>query len=90
MVNRFDGPVVLAGDFNMTPLSARFGVLLRNTELRRAEGGMNSSWPSLLTPIGLSLDHILVGNGIESAVMQTGRRLGSDHLPIVGRFDLGR
>jgi len=88
MVARLEGPVVIAGDFNMTPLSTRFAALLRNTHLRRAAGGMNSTWPSLLTPMGLSLDHILVGKGIGSAVMRTGPRLGSDHLPLVGTFDL--
>ncbi len=90
MVNRFDGPVVVAGDFNMTPLSTRFGALLQNTRLRRAGGGLNTTWPSLLTPMGLSLDHILVGKGIGSAVMRTGPRLGSDHLPVVGTFVLGK
>ena len=88
-VKRFDGPVVLAGDFNMTPFSHRWGTLLRKSNLRRPGGGLNATWPALLTPLGLSLDHILVGNGIRRASMRTGPRLGSDHLPVVGTFDLG-
>ncbi|MBT3307132.1 MAG: hypothetical protein HN377_11715, partial [Alphaproteobacteria bacterium] len=60
LVNRFDGPVVAAGDFNMTPFSARFGGMVKKAGLRRANGGINTTWPSLLTPLGLSLDHFLV------------------------------
>ncbi len=90
MLNRSDEPVVVAGDFNMTPLSTRFGALLHDTGLRRAGGGLNTTWPSLLTPMGLSLDHILVGKGIGSAVMRTGPLLGSDHLPVIGTFDFGK
>lgn len=90
MVKQFDGPMVVVGDLNMTPFSTRFRILLQNTGLRRAEGGLNTTWPSLLTPMGLSLDHILVGKGIGSAIMRTGPRLGSDHLPVVGTFDLGK
>ena len=90
LVNRFDGLVVVAGDLNMTPLSARFETLLRKTRLRRAGGGLNTTWPSFLTPLGLSLDHLLVGKGIGSAIMRTGPRLDSDHRPIVGTFDLGK
>jgi len=90
LLNRFEGSVVVAGDFNMTPFSARFEGLLRETGLRRAEGGLNPTWPSQLTPLGLSLDHILTGNGIDPAVMHVGPRLGSDHLPLVGSFGLAK
>ena len=89
LVKRFDGLVVLAGDFNMTPFSARYGTLLGKTRLRRAEGGLNTTWPAILTPLGLSLDHVMIGKGIGNATMRTGPRLGSDHLPVVGTFDLG-
>jgi len=90
MVKQFDGPVVVAGDFNMTPFSARYGNLLRTSNLRRATGGLNTTWPALLTPFGLSFDHVLVGDGVNHASMRTGPRLGSDHLPVVGIFDLGK
>ena len=90
VVNRFDGPVVVTGDFNMTPFSARYGNLLLKSNLRRATGGLNATWPALLTPLGLSLDHVLVGEEVSHATMRTGPRLGSDHLPVVGTFDLGK
>ncbi|NQU62454.1 MAG: endonuclease/exonuclease/phosphatase family protein [Rhodospirillales bacterium] len=89
MVKKINGPVIMAGDFNMTPFSARYGALLRKSGLRRAGGGLNASWPSVLAPLGLPIDHMLVGPGIARAVMQTGPQLGSDHLPVVGNFVLG-
>ncbi len=87
-LRRFQGPVVVAGDFNMTPFSIRYGNLLRDTGLRRAGGGLNPTWPSLLAPLGLALDHVLVGRGVKNATLRSGPRLGSDHLPIVGTFSL--
>jgi len=45
---------------------------------------------ALLTLLGLSLDHVLVGEEVSHASMRTGPRLGSDHLPVVGTFDLGK
>ena len=88
VVRRFDGPVVVVGDFNMTPFSTRYETLLGKSGLQRADGGLNTTWPALITPLGLSLDHVLIGKGIRNATMRTGPRLGSDHLPIVGTFDL--
>ncbi|NQV82639.1 MAG: endonuclease/exonuclease/phosphatase family protein [Rhodospirillales bacterium] len=90
LVKRFDGPVVVAGDFNMTPFSTRFGRLLKEADLRRATGGLNTTWPSLLTPLGLGLDHFLVSSKVKRAAMRVGPRLWSDHRPIVGTFDLER
>lgn len=89
VVKRFKGPLIVVGDFNMTPFSTRYEALLRKSGLRRADGGLNTTWPALLTPLGLSLDHVLVGAGIRDAAMRTGPRLGSDHLPVVGTFNPG-
>lgn len=89
VVTRVKGAVVVAGDFNMTPFSSRFETLLRTAGLTRAGGGLNASWPASIAPFGLPLDHLLVGAGISAASMRTGPRLGSDHLPLIGAFDLG-
>ena len=80
----------IVGDFNMNPFSTRYETLLGKSGLRRADGGLNTTWPALMAPLGLSLDHVLIGKGIRNATMRTGPRLGSDHLPVVGTFDLGK
>lgn len=88
-LKRFNGPVIVTGDFNMTPFSNRFRDLLEISGLRRADGGLNATWPAILTPLALPLDHILIGQGIRNATMHTGPLLDSDHLPVIGTFDLG-
>lgn len=88
LVTKVKGPVIVAGDFNMTPFSSRFATLIKNAGLMRAGGGLNASWPALIAPYGLPLDHHLVGGGISSASMRPGPRLDSDHLPMIGTFEL--
>ena len=82
-------PLVVAGDFNMTPYSTRYGNLRRDSGLRRASGGLNTTWPALMTPLGLALDHFLVGAKVRRAAMRVGPRLWSDYRPIIGTFELG-
>lgn len=77
------GPVVVVGDFNMTPYSYRFRSLLQKSGLTRAEGGMMATWPSILTPMGLPLDHVLSSGDFASVRQRAGPRLDSDHLPII-------
>ncbi|MEM0951302.1 MAG: endonuclease/exonuclease/phosphatase family protein [Cyanobacteria bacterium P01_H01_bin.74] len=43
-------------------------------------------WPLLHQAIGLSLDHVLVGQGIEVLQRSVGERVGSDHLPVIVSF----
>lgn len=90
VVRQFSGPVIVAGDFNMTPFSTRYGNLLEETGLRRASGGLNTTWPSMITPLALALDHFLVNSTVKRAAMRVGPRLWSDHRPIIGTFDIGQ
>jgi len=90
VVRRHAGPLVVTGDFNMTPFSARYAVMLREAGLRRADGGIIASWPALLTPFGLPLDHILINAKVGDAVMQAGPRLGSDHLAMIAALGLNK
>ena len=87
-IKRFGGSVILVGDLNMTPFSARYSQMLRKSGLRRADGGLNPTWPAMLAPMALPLDHVLIGSEIRHAIMRAGPRLGSDHLPVVGVLDL--
>jgi endonuclease/exonuclease/phosphatase family metal-dependent hydrolase len=79
-------PIVVAGDFNMTPLSPAFRLLARGlasaTTLAR-------TWPAPL-PVA-PIDHVL----FRGLVWKSGRawtgggaRRASDHLPVVADFEL--
>ncbi|MFZ1105710.1 MAG: endonuclease/exonuclease/phosphatase family protein [Hyphomicrobiaceae bacterium] len=80
------GPLVIAGDFNMTPWSYRLQRLLAATGLRRHATFLRS-WPTdgqyrLPRPTFL-IDHVLTTPEIESVSIRIGPALGSDHLPVI-------
>jgi endonuclease/exonuclease/phosphatase (EEP) superfamily protein YafD len=78
-------PVVVIGDFNVTPWSPHFTALLERGRLRDAAAGFGwqPTWPSFLPLLGLQIDHALVSTGIEVNSFARGRVEGSDHRPIV-------
>ena len=80
-----NGPVVLAGDFNVTPWSPVFPDILADSNLRdSALGfGIHSTWLSRLLPFGLPIDHILVSPDINVMSRHVGPYVGSDHFPVV-------
>ncbi|HEX5958462.1 MAG TPA: endonuclease/exonuclease/phosphatase family protein [Hyphomicrobiaceae bacterium] len=87
------GPVILAGDFNMTPWSYRLQRLLATTGLRR-HAMLLRSWPTdgqfrLPLPVFL-IDHVLTTPDITSVAIRTGPKIGSDHLPVIARLQLTR
>lgn len=57
-----DRPLVIAGDYNITPWSPPFRTLLQETGLRdsREFFGYLASWPSDLGIFGIPIDHALV------------------------------
>ena len=81
-----DGPLIMAGDFNMTPWSYRQQRLLAATGLRRHATFLRS-WPTdgqyrLPVPAFL-IDHVLTTPDIKSVSIRIGRPSNSDHLPVV-------
>jgi endonuclease/exonuclease/phosphatase (EEP) superfamily protein YafD len=85
------GPILIAGDFNMTPWSYRLQRLLASTGLRRHATFLRS-WPTdrqfrLPAPAFL-IDHVLTTPDIASVSIRTGPEVGSDHLPVIARVRL--
>lgn len=85
------GPAIFAGDFNATPWSFQLQRLLASTGLRRHATFLRS-WPTdgqfhLPIPV-LLIDHVITTPDIRTVAIETGPRLGSDHLPIVARLRL--
>ncbi|MBJ6126815.1 endonuclease/exonuclease/phosphatase family protein [Microvirga splendida] len=75
-------PLILGGDFNLTPFSWKLIKLAERADLRWGQS-LSASWPGhRMIPIVL-LDHILVSRGIATVRVETGPFVGSDHLPII-------
>jgi endonuclease/exonuclease/phosphatase (EEP) superfamily protein YafD len=78
-------PLVMAGDFNLTPFSPHFGDFIGRSGLRwTAQGaGWQPTWPTFLPIGGIQIDHVFVSPGIDVQRFARGRGVGSDHRPIL-------
>jgi len=77
-------PVILAGDFNLTPWSWHLDRLSHQTGLRRL-ATLGATWPAHRradVPMVL-IDHVLVSRHFSVVSYRIGPRLGSDHLPVI-------
>ncbi len=83
-------PLLLAGDFNVTPWSPWFRRLLRASGLRdSARGyGWQPTWPAGLPWLWLPLDHCLYTTNLVIVSRQVGPAIGSDHYPLIVDFAL--
>ena len=81
------GPKICIGDLNSSPWSPFFQDLAEKTNLKNVrEGfGLLSSWPTFMGFgwLMIPIDHCLVSGGICVVKVQTGERIGSDHLPLI-------
>jgi endonuclease/exonuclease/phosphatase (EEP) superfamily protein YafD len=78
------GPVLVAGDFNITPWSAHFVELLSRSGLKDcARGaGLSGSWPAQLPLLRIRIDHCLASPHWRTVDVRVGPMLRSDHLPV--------
>ncbi len=87
-----NNPYIIGGDFNATPWSITVRRLKKWAELN-AFPGILPSWPIqqhrvAWFPPQLAIDHLFFSSGIEAKRVYLGRPAGSDHLPIVGEFEV--
>lgn len=88
-------PVVVAGDFNATPLARSHGWLtgagLVDGHAAAGRGG-GATWPAhgrkAWLP-GVRIDQVFAGGGAGFEWAEVGGRVGSDHRPIAARVRLG-
>lgn len=84
LVAEIDEPLLVCGDFNLSPYSPFFTRFidqssLRDTRLRR---GFDYSWPSFMPLAGIPIDHCLVRGPIRAESVERLERTGSDHYPV--------
>jgi endonuclease/exonuclease/phosphatase (EEP) superfamily protein YafD len=77
-VERHPEPVVVLGDFNLTSGTAMWRSFVGYTGLARGPGSAPATWPALVGPLGIAIDHILV-RGATLAPLERLAIPGSDH-----------
>lgn len=91
IVSRIDGAVILSGDFNLSVWCRRYRMFEERTGLRNTRRGFGivPTWPTFMPFAMIPIDHVLVSDGIGVIETRTGKRIGSDHLPLVIRVAIG-
>lgn len=91
VLNRLQGPAILAGDFNAAPWSHTVRRVAREGSLDII-GGVGPTWLHRALPnalrrtIGLPIDHIMAKGDVFLAPIEKGDWVGSDHVPLIVRF----
>jgi endonuclease/exonuclease/phosphatase (EEP) superfamily protein YafD len=82
-------PLIMVGDFNVTPFSPHFRAFLTQSGLRwAAQGaGWQPTWPTFFPVGGIQIDHAFVSQGIDVRRFVRGPGIGSDHRPILVDFE---
>ena len=85
-----DGRALVVGDFNMSSWSSHFGSFMEQTGLRdsRKGFGLCTSWPTTNPLLAITIDHLLVSDGIEVLERGTGPVVGSDHRAVEAKIRL--
>jgi len=86
------GPLIVAGDFNLTPWSEYFRRAIVDADMHDAAlgFGLARSWPAQFAPVGMRIDHCWLSPHWRSVAADIGPELGSDHLPLVADLQLLR
>lgn len=78
---------LLFGDFNTTPWSSFMKSKMNDSPLTLARGGIWSTWPVNLSPVGIPLDHFMYGPNLKVHVRRLDK-IGSDHFPIIAEINV--
>lgn len=92
VASRIQGPLLIGGDFNITPWSPYFRDAVEHSGLQDcARGrGLIATWPTFLPSFGIRIDQCLASRDWRVVGVHTGPTLGSDHYPAVNDLELQR
>lgn len=77
LISGLEGPVIVAGDFNVTPYAPTFRQFLGASRTSTSRG-FPATWPSMLGALGIPIDHVLVREA-RLANLEAFASIGSDH-----------
>jgi endonuclease/exonuclease/phosphatase (EEP) superfamily protein YafD len=85
-------PKICVGDLNTSPWSPFYQDFARQTKLINVRKGFGllPSWPTFMgfSWLMIPIDHCLVSDDIRVVRVQTGERIGSDHLPLLVEMEI--
>jgi endonuclease/exonuclease/phosphatase (EEP) superfamily protein YafD len=83
-------PLIVAGDFNITPFSPHFRDLIAVSGLHNTAQGQGwiPTWPRAFWPVRVPIDHVLVRGPFAVHSLTRGPSIGSDHFPIIADLKL--
>jgi len=89
-VQRESGPVLVAGDFNLTPWSRFFARFVERSGLADCAlgHGIHGSWPSQVGIARIRIDQCFASRHWSASSVSVGPTLGSDHLPVTINLEL--
>jgi len=84
-IRSVEEPLVVVGDFNISPFSPHFARFVEQTELTDAFAGRGPeiTWPTFLPIMGIPIDHALVSRDWRIVDYRRLPAFGSDHYPMV-------
>ncbi|MGI0488672.1 endonuclease/exonuclease/phosphatase family protein [Pantanalinema rosaneae CENA516] len=84
-IQKVSDPVMVIGDLNTTMWSPNYRKFVQQTRLRNSRVGFGilPTWPAQLPLLTIPIDHCLVSPEITVIQTQTGKNIGSDHLPLI-------
>lgn len=87
---QIDGPLLISGDFNITPWSSRLRSFARESGLVDcARGhGLATTWPTQFPPLQIRIDHCFASPEWRVVSVSSGPNLGSDHRPMVAELEM--
>ena len=78
-------PLIVVGDFNLSPFSPYFSKFIADTKLKDALRGNGPAitWPTFFPLLGIPIDHCLVSAHFSVENYYRAGSYGSDHFPII-------
>jgi endonuclease/exonuclease/phosphatase (EEP) superfamily protein YafD len=81
---RYNDPIIVAGDFNSTPVGRTFQEFAAASGFHTAAWPLPATWPADMPRLlGVAIDHIWVSPGIDILARRVGPSFRSDHRPVV-------